>query len=336
MNCYALRRGMSLVELLTVIAIISLLVQLALPAIQSSREAARRTSCKNNLRQVGVAVINHQSALGHLPTGGWGWGWMGDPNGGSGKSQPGSWMYQLLPYMEHLDIHGIGAGTSGAQKVEALTLLASVPCTLLYCPSRRAPTPTPNAGPQVADLGQAEGQFWFNANKAPQLARSDYVANVGDRWVYWQAGPPPEQAKQGQDFLRFIDVSGREDVTIADVTGVVVQRVPFSFRHITAGSSRTFFCGEKHLQFEAYVTGQALNDDQSCWVGDDLDTVGSTQFPPLRDLSVDEDSRERVEGTFGSAHPASLNMLLCDGSVQQISYDVDATVFRRFGNRQDD
>jgi prepilin-type N-terminal cleavage/methylation domain-containing protein len=98
-------KGFTLVELLVVIAIIGVLVALLLPAIQAAREAARRTQCMNHFKQVGLAILNYESALKELP--------LGDANDscvvGFDTVQDSRWAWgaQILPYMENTSLHGL-------------------------------------------------------------------------------------------------------------------------------------------------------------------------------------------------------------------------------------
>jgi prepilin-type N-terminal cleavage/methylation domain-containing protein len=327
--------GLSLVELLIVIAIVAMLVQLTLPAVQSAREAARQTSCKNNLHQMGVAMLLHESALGYLPTAGWGWAWMGDPARGPGKSQSGSWAYQLLPYLEQQTVYDIGLHDKGQAKHEALARLASTPVPIFYCPSRRLPEATNNMGPRVSVPGfEGEELFWFNAVRAPVLARTDYAANVGDLFVYWNEGPIPSKAEAGEGFFTFRKLND-EEVTLKDVTGVVMQRQPVTMAQIVDGASKTYFAGEKYLPNDRYDTGTNFTDDQSCWNGDDLDLVASTRTIPQRDIPKQDERDRRIGVPFGSAHPSGTHLVLCDGSVHHIGYTIDIEVHRQFGNRHD-
>ena len=103
------KRGFTLVELLVVITIIGILIALLLPAVQAAREAARQTQCKNNLKQLALGALNLEEHQHCLPTGGWGWMWVGEPEGSPCKnSQPGGWGFNILSYIEQRNLHDLG------------------------------------------------------------------------------------------------------------------------------------------------------------------------------------------------------------------------------------
>jgi prepilin-type N-terminal cleavage/methylation domain-containing protein/prepilin-type processing-associated H-X9-DG protein len=129
------RPGFTLVELLVVIAIIAVLIGLLLPAVQKIREAAANTQCINNLKQFGLAFINHHQTYNALPGGGrseqylptYSPGWTtGQPL--AGQQQNAGWGFQVLPYIE-------GDNTWKAGSVAAV----ATPSKLFFCPSRRQP-----------------------------------------------------------------------------------------------------------------------------------------------------------------------------------------------------
>ncbi|MBQ6107882.1 MAG: DUF1559 domain-containing protein, partial [Thermoguttaceae bacterium] len=164
------RKGFTLVELLVVIAIIGMLVGLLLPAVQQAREAARRMQCGNNLKQLGLACMNHESANMKFPSGGWGSTYCGDPDRGFGKGQSGNWAYSLLPYLEQNAIFQLGStgvNTSITKKSSAERMNTAI--NAFICPSRR-----------TAKLFTVANTTYNDSNfSATQGCKGDYAACYG-------------------------------------------------------------------------------------------------------------------------------------------------------------
>ncbi len=131
--------GFTLVELLVVITIIGILIALLLPAVQAAREAARQAQCMNNLKQLALACLQHEEKYKFFPTGGWGCNWVGDPNCPMGKSQPGGWVFCILPYIEQDALASLGAGQTfmSAGYLAAQAQRIQTPLAVMNCPTRR-------------------------------------------------------------------------------------------------------------------------------------------------------------------------------------------------------
>jgi len=128
------RAAFTLIELLVVIAIIAILIGLLVPAVQKVREAAARTQCVNNLKQVALAFHNHHDGLKSFPAGG---SDGPDINCCKASTRVGwTWMYHILPYLEQGNIYNDPNDTNVAQNA----------ISVFYCPSRRRPTLYSNGG----------------------------------------------------------------------------------------------------------------------------------------------------------------------------------------------
>ena len=177
-------RGFTLVEMLVVIAIIGILIGMLLPAVQAARESGRRLQCVNNLKQISLAILNHENATKHFPTGGWGRMWVGDPDRGNVDNQPGGWAYNILPFMEQGIMHNLGAGMTPPDKSAAAAKMIAVPMPEFICTTRR----TAELFPYHLGLNPQT----YNADWANSAARTDYAINRGVFAADVDAGDGPK------------------------------------------------------------------------------------------------------------------------------------------------
>ena len=153
----------TLVELLVVIAIIGVLVGLLLPAVQAAREAARRTHCINNLRQIGLAAHNYHDTFGVLPTA----VTAGQVSGSDDDFKVSfTWITQLFPFIEETVLDSLLQQARRTKDRELLKEIAQTPVALFYCPTRRQPIAYPLEGVPRARYGEVG-------------ARSDYAITGG-------------------------------------------------------------------------------------------------------------------------------------------------------------
>lgn len=304
------RTGFTLIELLVSLTVIGILIALLLPAVQSVRTAAQRTQCKNNLRQIALAMQGSESACGRFPSNGWGYLWIGEPDRGTDRGQPGGWIYNLLPYLEQQPLRDVGKGDPAAVKRQALSSLMQKALPVFRCPAR----PGANLSPQNPALN------FRNSDWAPFVAKTDYAVNEGD-FITNTGGGPRSHTEGDSPNYAWDDMSR--------ATGICFQRSETRAADISDGMSQTYLIGEKYVGTGGYDTFDDPGHDQSMYSGVDLDINRWVTVPPLHD------TRGIHDRAFGSAHTQGCHMAFCDGSVRLISYGVNGEVHRRLGNRRD-
>lgn len=295
------RTGVTIVELMVVIAILTILASVTLPAVQRAREVARKTSCRNKLRQCGLALTSFESAHHQFPSDGWGWAWVADASTGRHLDGPGGWVSSVLPQLELDNLFEMTR--SPERRLQAI----ATPIEVLVCPSRRAAGAYPYTQLAVP----------LRNCDVPELgSRSDYAICSGDRII--PALPGPESVDELDNF---------RPPNPSLYTGISFVRSSIRSRDIRDGLSNTLAVAEKLVPVATYTTGRSLGDDQTALIGDDSDIRRWTQFLPLRDGSLDDLER------FGSAHSSGVIGVMCDGSVRDFNFDIDATVWENVGNR---
>jgi prepilin-type N-terminal cleavage/methylation domain-containing protein len=330
-----MKRGVSLIELLISIAIVGILVQLLFPAIQASREAARRIVCQSNLKQISLAFQHHLDTYGYYPSSGWGWQWVGSPTRGYGKDQPGGWAYNILPFVEEQVLRDMGRGLpEGSNELErALLQVNATPIPLFNCPSKRLPQTFP-----VVTTDYANDVIGFSPllpkacrdgdGNLCRVARSDYAANSGNINPGREPGPNSIGAAITWEW-KYSGSSGLRQ------NGVTHQRSQVKAAQIIDGTTQTYCLGEKYIPVEHYDSGKWQNDDLSVFAAHDGDNNRYTADPYDSVRLITPDTEPSKNQHFGAAHPMTFSMAFCDGSVRAIPYSIEPEIHRLLGGRDD-
>jgi prepilin-type N-terminal cleavage/methylation domain-containing protein len=302
MVAFSRKTAFTLVELLVVIAVIGILIGLLLPAVQAAKEAARRLSCVNNLKQISLAVINYHDQMRRFPSGyirqssdpnadrfkiGWGWG---AAIQGQLDNRPLADQIARVTTLDPMGQSGIRTQLLATWRCPT-DMPIGLTCVPRVTQNMNPPIPTPE-NPNPPDIQRPCIGF---------AARANYVASFGASAV---------GAGAKGNGLFFVDSN-------------------LAMRDVTDGTSNTFMAGERHV-----ATGQAT------WVGVHWgESMGGTQYNPdnLTRYSVDplvmgsmhtkpnpgSDSR-----AFGSKHTGGCNMSRIDASVAFVASSIDLVVWR--------
>ena len=327
------RRAFTLVELLVVIAIIGILIALLLPAVQAAREAARRMQCTNHLKQMGLAMHNHHDTHKFFPSGGRddkdyptftgdgldtnGLGTLSDPGGSPeiAPQQSASYLFQTLAFMEQSNVWDAPGATIEARGIG----IAGAVIPTFYCPSRRQP----QSRVGTMSFTYYKGITLPNGQIAP-IGQTDYAGCCMDTNASRLI--PGFFADSGAvDAAGFGDARGGVGILVRtqayNITGNSSRHMEKrGFEKIKDGTSNSIVAGEYYMNLNAM--GTYINTDRGWAAGWDAHMLRGLGTEPRHDSNVSLPGGMR----FGSSHPAGFNVVLGDGSVQFIPFNVDILV----------
>ena len=331
------KSGFTLVELLVVIAIVGILIGLLLPAINAAREAGRRASCQNNLKQIALALNLHMSTIGTLPSGAkvkpvatW-YTKSYDPWQEASATLPGmrgaSWMLYILPFMEYKQIFD---GWSFDRSVLFNKNLAQTDIKEFYCPSRRRSIR--NGDEEImfqkwnrggTDYGGCIGRVNAWDNPLNGTGTHDFVS------AEWITPPSVQDAAHKQVKLQL---------------GVLYPNSAVSSNQVTDGTSHTLMIGEMQRLHDPRYTPAGENPQyygvsrtsSDGWATAGVATLFDTDFKGgSNDLGQPGGFNNSFFESAGSQHPGGAQFACVDGSIHFLNENVDSFVYAYLGAMAD-
>ena len=320
-------RGFTLIELLVVIAIIAVLIALLLPAVQQAREAARRTQCKNSLKQLGLALHNYHDTFKRFPL-----NRMGNRGVGNNGMTPGfgslGWTAMLLPYIDQAPLYNTIDPTDQTASQPNRAIISGNPANVA---ARRRVIPAflCASNPQEPTIanGSGGGDDWGSGLDG---GRTDYFGNMG--WM--QAGHRdcaqgiygygwPESVTAGEGTTAWADADMLQ-LPLGGCNGVIGWQGCIGIHQVSDGTSNTLAVIEDHHWINKSTPGSSQSD--ALWMGGYA--IQSTKMPinwdPKGDFRCDQ---------WSSIHTGGAHGLLVDGSVRFVSENVAWQVRRALGTR---
>lgn len=317
------KRGFTLVELLVVIAIIGVLVALLLPAVQAAREAARRSQCTNNLKQIGLGVHNFESSQKVIPynrySGGYGisasfWGTdvVNGTSSGPDASRAWSWLASILPHIEQAAVYqqgGIPKTPIGASTATSAVIPA------FQCPSD-----------QLASNNPLVRANTYYVRSVPSLGLTNYDGVMG------------AQSNVPMFINENVDAPGNDEPWLNGngVMAIFAWQSPLGFEHVEDGTSRTMMAGEQAFELSrancqdpgkcyglGYSWAHSVEASATAAVQPNFAVPGA----PSADPTV-EQFPYRSQFGFNSMHPGGLSFVFVDGSVHYINESIELGVYR--------
>ena len=336
------RFAFTLIELLVVVAIIGVLIGLLLPAVQSAREVARRAYCTNNLKQVGLGLLNSHDVFKFFPP-----GFVQDDLSNVAHHLGLGWGFHILPFIEQ-------SALADQYPADAI-FMTSPPLSRLQLDVFSCPSDIEGNGAAAwARYMQSnvEGDEGECTGGSGGTSKDDCEANDGTwKWIsYKHPIGPYKNAAIGMTFAARASYVGCYGDTALDplhtgsglFSGVDNSggRRPkgIKIEDVTDGTTNTFLVGERDNQEGCSVTaaweGVHFSDGFNTTdghvtapeTGNGRYVLATTREPPVGGNS---------SVSFSSSHPSGCNMLLVDGSVHFIAESIDGLTWRRLGNRHD-
>jgi prepilin-type N-terminal cleavage/methylation domain-containing protein len=318
------RHGFTLIELLVVIAIIAILIALLLPAVQQAREAARRSTCKNHLKQLGIGLHNFHETYGHFPMGAGGRVCpRSNPKCTSGYIRGTTWIVHILPNIDQAPVYDL-YDFDQSYTAEVNNAVGNIKIPILYCPSGQDP----------------ENQRGRSANNSERT--NDGVYNYTTHY-YGIMGPNLRSGSTNQTFnykgTNYTYVVGNNTVNGAYATdGILQQYEDFPsgittkffarFRDILDGPSNVLMVGERSRT----IPTRPATIDWRSWVRGQNGGSGTTKN---LHYAINAPAWYNWNGTMSvslnnfndtpmaSNHPGGTHFLLGDGSVRFLSENID-------------